>query len=54
MSSYRKVRKAFVKRFGYFMFVKLSKHGKTLWKESKMVSAQETTYWLHKNKSPLG
>ena len=52
--TYRKIRKAYIRRFGCSIFIKLSKHGMSSKKMSKKLTAHIMKNALYANKPYLG
>lgn len=52
--TYRKIRKAYIRKFGCSIFIKLSKHGMSSKKMSKKVTAHIMNKAIYKNRPYLG
>jgi len=52
--TYRKIKKAYARRFGCVFFVKISKHGKSCRKKSKAITAGIMKNALYANRPYLG
>lgn len=52
--SYRKIKKAYARRFGCFISIRFYKHGKICMRESKTYSAYKMKKALYTNRSYLG
>ena len=51
---YRKIKKAYARRFGCVFYIKLSKHGKSSMKKSKAFTAFKMKIALYANRPYLG
>lgn len=52
--SYRKIKKAYARRFGCVFYIKLSKHGKSCMKKSKAFTVFKMKKALYTNRPYLG
>ena len=52
--TYRKIKKAYARRFGCVFYIKLSKHGKSCMKKSKAFTAFKMKKALYTNRPYLG
>ena len=52
--TYRKIKKAYARRFGCVFFIKLSKHRKSCMKKSKAITAFKMKNALYANRPYLG
>ena len=52
--TYRKIKKAYARRFGCVFFIKFSKHGKSCMKKSKAFTAFKMKIALYANRPYLG